>query len=79
MADQATYLLMAAYMGTFAVLFVGVFGAITLIVREQEATERPVVATMDERPAIRTPVGMADSAASAAPASTGHAPAIQAT
>lgn len=59
MADQATYILMGAYIALFAGLFVCVFGAIIVLVREQTASERPEPA-IDQPRAARPPVVMAD-------------------
>ena len=75
MADQATYFLMAAYMSVFAALFIGVIGAIALIVRDQEASERPATRAIDERPPVRISVGTADGAARGAPAASRNTPA----
>ena len=72
MADQATYILMGAYIGLFAVLFVCVFGAIIAMGREQTSGERPAVTAVD-RP-VRPPVVLADTPTRSAPTRTGTRP-----
>lgn len=72
MADQAAYILMGAYIGLFAVLFICVFGAIIAMGREQTSGERPAVTPVD-RP-VRPPAVTADTPTRSAPKRTGARP-----
>lgn len=67
MADRATYILMATYIVLFTGLFVCVFGAMIVLVREQTTAERPAMTPVDARPPVRMSVATNDAGASDAP------------
>lgn len=67
MEDRAVYILMGAYIVLFACLFVCVFGAMIVLVREQTAAEGAAAPVADARPPMRIAVATSDAVGSNAP------------